>query len=187
MKKFSSLYFILLLAFFPVLDRMLAIGTRISPWFLLLLPGYVSWFIFSPILFYSRNKKKQMKEGFVCHAACNGAYTTFWLDKNRGELAVLCLFNPFKVQYISVNRIGDASAGIKNLSKDQKTADQINLILTVDGKRQKTVVLMSSRYYIIHMDGDGNKTFDETKRFAEQILEAKQFMEQKDVIVVRNY
>lgn len=186
MKKVNKLYLILLLALIPVLFLVLKTGLKISLWFLWLLPCYVGWFVFLPVLFYVRNKKKRLKEGFICHNTFKAAYATFWLDQSHGELAVISLFNPYQVQYIPVDRIEDASVFVKNLDKN-KVADSINLILTVNGKKQKSVVVMSSKYYIIHLDGNGKAAFEETKRFAEQIMEAKRLLEQKEVIVIRNY
>ena len=44
MRKINYIYYIVMLALWPAVDRLLSIGTRISPLFFWLLPLYAGWF-----------------------------------------------------------------------------------------------------------------------------------------------
>ena len=41
---------------------------------------YVGWYIYSFPLFYSINKRKGVKDGFVTYYCLNAQWTTFWID-----------------------------------------------------------------------------------------------------------
>lgn len=156
MKKVNYVYFILLLALWPAVDYMLSVGTRLSPWFLLLLPGYISWIIFSPALVYNVKKKQQLKSSFMPYMELKMEWCTFWLDKVNRELAVLFLLNPFKVQYIPIDRIEKAYARPEWLSEDKKHAKSIGFYLFIDGKKYKMHVYNLGRFEgSICIDGYG--------------------------------
>lgn len=70
MRRVNFLYFIVLLAFGPAVDRLLSVGTKSSPWFLLALPLYIGWIFFSPFLLYWFRKRRPMKRTFACSLMC---------------------------------------------------------------------------------------------------------------------
>ena len=112
MKKINYLYLICMTMMWPVVDWLLGVLTTYHPAGLLLLPAYVGWYIYSFPLFYSMNKRKGVKDGFVTYYCLNAQWTTFWIDVANKELAYLCMFNPFKIHYVPLKSINRAEVEV---------------------------------------------------------------------------
>lgn len=178
MKKINYLYYIMLLAMWPIVDYIIGIGTRKNKWFLILLPLYVSWFIFSPALFYEVNKKSKLKETFICSFKYEAQWCMLWFDRIHGELAVLYMFNPFKVQYFGIDRITSIRVQTDALSKDKKYAGQISCVVAIENRNYKIAIITRGRGYMISMDRYGNNILKQLQRLVDEILETKQIIEE---------
>lgn len=174
MKRINYLYYVVLIALWPLVSMLIGIGEKKSRLFLLLFPIYVCWLIFSQNLFYAINRKKPLKDTFTCTYTCKTDWSIIWVDKIHGELAALFMFNPFHVQYIPISRVEDARVQIEYAAKNQEYAGQISCLITIDGKAYKTPIATRSRYALIKMDGYGNLAVKQAQEFADQILLAKQ-------------
>lgn len=64
MKKINWLYFIFITLMWILVSRLAGILEGYSSWWLLIIPVYCIWYIFSPVIFYTINKRKGIKDGF---------------------------------------------------------------------------------------------------------------------------
>lgn len=175
MKRINFLYYIVLIALWPLVDRMIGIGQRISNFFLLLMPLYVCFFIFSQNIFYGINKRKALKATFVSCFQCETTECTLWLDRIHGELAVLCLFNPFKVQYIPVEKIQNAYAKVFYTKKNPELVSCVALVLDIKGRKYNISMLTRGKYCSGYPE-DGMPAFIlmDIKKITDGILEARE-------------
>ena len=146
MRKINYIYYIVMLALWPAVDRLLSIGTRISPLFFWLLPLYAGWFIGSPFLLYWLRQRLPLRTSFHASRECKMEWGTFWLDEKGGELAALFILNPFHVQYMAVPRIDSMDVRLDGLTADRKYARQISVHLVVDGKAYKMQACSMGRF-----------------------------------------
>lgn len=176
MKKVDYLYYIVLLTLWPLVDRLLSTGTRISPLFFWLLPLYAAWFIGSPFLLYWLRQGLPFKKSFHASQECKMEWSTFWLDEERGELAALFILNPFHIQYIAVPRIDSMDVRLDGLTADRKYVQQICVLLVIDGKTYRMRACSMGRFGPVGMDGYGGMVLRQVQGFAGAILEVKQRM-----------
>ena len=95
---------------------------------------YEIYLICSQFVFYLMVRKKGVKDNFCITYQCNFEWSTFWVDTIHNELACLCMFNPFKIQYVSMNRVHGADIKIKYCSAEQYI-DYLNIHFYIDGKK----------------------------------------------------
>lgn len=108
MKKINWLYFIFITLMWILVSRLAGILEGYSSWWLLIIPVYCIWYIFSPVIFYTINKRKGIKDGFNINYRFEALYATFWVDTIHKELAYLCLLNPFVIKYIPLSLVNNA-------------------------------------------------------------------------------
>ncbi len=96
---------------------------------------YVLWLTSFQNVVYLIVRKRGVKDDFCIIHQCKFKWSTFWVDTIHNELACLCMFNPFKIQYVSLNRVHDA--GIKIwYSRHEKCISGLSFRFYLDGKRQ---------------------------------------------------
>ena len=166
MKKINYLYLICMTMMWPVVDWLLGVLTTYHPSGLLLLPAYVGWYIYSFPLFYSINKRKGVKDGFVTYYCLNAQWTTFWIDVANKELAYLCMFNPFKIHYVPLKFINRAEVEV-NYTMDREYINHVNCCFYIQNKKNKIRVETRLRYYYIKVETRGKEIIAMTQRFAE--------------------
>lgn len=111
-----------------------------------------------------------MKKGFQSTVKIKADFETFWLDVKNQELAVLCLFNPFRIQYIPLDKIDDMSLAVRYADENKKCATNIFLMMIVDGKKHRIQLLTKGSYNFIDMEKVGNAKVRETQKFIDQIV-----------------
>lgn len=166
MKKINFLYLICMTMMGLVVELLLGILTSYHPAGLLLLPAYVGWFICSFPLFYSIKKRKGVKDGFETYYCMSAQWTTFWIDVANKELAYLCMFNPFKIQYIPLKFINRAEVEV-NYTKDREYINHINCSFYIKNKKNKIRVETRGRYDLISAETRGKEILAMTQEFTE--------------------
>ena len=166
MKKINYLYLICMTMMWPVVDWLLGVLTTYHPAGLLLLPAYVGWYIYSFPLFYSINKRKGVKDGFVTYYCLNAQWTTFWIDVANKELAYLCLLNPFKIHYVPLKSINRAEVEVI-YAKNKKYISYIYCCFHIRNKKYKIRVDTSMRVSVIETETNGKEIIARTQRFAD--------------------
>ena len=166
MKKINYLYLICMTMMWPVVDWLLGVLTTYHPAGLLLLPAYVGWYICSFPLFYSINKRKGVKDGFVTYYCLNAQWTTFWIDVTNKELAYLCMFNPFKIHYVPLKSINRAEVEVI-YAKNKKYISYIYCCFHIRNKKYKIRVDTSMRVSVIETETNGKEIIARTQRFAD--------------------
>lgn len=164
MKKISYPYYLIMLALWPVV-----ICSIVSVWSLLILPLYTCWFLFSPFLFYHINRKRELKPAFVCTSSYQAQGCTIWFDHVHGELAILFVLCPFKVQYFSSERVKDVHLRIDYNKKDRRYADRIVCIMTVDDKVHNISLASVQRHYLIDMESNGKYILNQMENLINDI------------------
>ncbi len=106
---------------------------------------YELYLMFSQHLYYVIVRKKGVKDDFFITYQCKFEWSTFWVDTMHNELACLCMFNPFKIQYVSMNRVHDAYIKIR-YSFGERHIAYLNIHFYIDGRKQKFRINTSSRY-----------------------------------------
>lgn len=129
-------------------------------------------------IIYSAVRNKKQKDFFVCIYTYDTKTCTFWLDGINGELAVLFISNPFKLQYIPVSDIDSVSVSVDyelGHKKDRAYASRINIVMQIKGKRYKIpIAIGASKYMIIRMAGNGKLILEEAEKFADILLNVKE-------------
>lgn len=95
---------------------------------------YVLWLTSFQNVVYLIVRKRGVKDDFCIIHQCKFKWSTFWVDTIHNELACLCMFNPFKIQYVSMNRVHGADIKIKYCSAEQYI-DYLNIHFYIDGKK----------------------------------------------------
>ncbi len=96
---------------------------------------YEIYLICSQFVFYLMVRKKGVKDGFCIIYQCKFKWSTFWVDTMHNELACLCMFNPFKIQYVSLNRVHDANIKVWYYSNEECISG-LSFRFYLDGKRK---------------------------------------------------
>ena len=102
------------------------------------------WLLCFQNIVYLIVRKKGVKDDFCITYWCKFEWSTFWVDTIHNELACLCMFNPFKIQYVSMNRVHDADIKIRYSSGEQHIA-YLNIRFYIDGRKQKFRINTSGR------------------------------------------
>ena len=100
-------------------------------------------------------------------------FETFWLDARNQELAVLCVFNPFKIQYIALDKIDDMSVSVQYIGNEKKYASVIYLLITVGGKKHRIQLRRRGTYEFIDMEKVGNTVVGEAQKFISWYIASK--------------
>ena len=96
---------------------------------------YELYLMFSQHLYYVIVRKKGVKDDFCITYQYKFEWSTFWVDTIHNELACLCMFNPFKIQYVSLGRIHDANVKIW-YSCEEQIITCVTIHFYKDGKRK---------------------------------------------------
>lgn len=170
MKKVNVRYYLLLLALWPGVIALTGMGLKLSRLFLLLPLLYVCWCIFSQNIIYALKKKGQLKENFDVSVTSEAEWSTFWFDRTHGELAVLCTFHPFRIQYIPVKKIWDVSVHVDRDPKAPELAALIVCMFDIDGKKYRCVMFSKGRFSGFRMDGLAGVILKQATELTEEIL-----------------
>ncbi len=166
MKKINWLYFIFITLMWVLVSRLAGILEGYSSWWLLILPVYCIWYIFSPVIFYTINKRKGIKDGFNINYRFEALYATFWVDTIHKELAYLCLLNPFVIKYIPLNLVNNA--GIETCyEKDKKYISSIKLYFHIRDKKYKFLIEIKRRFNPINAETYGKRLIKMTQEFVD--------------------
>ena len=90
-------------------------------------------------------RKKGVKDDFCITHQCKFEWSTFWVDTIHNELGCLCMFNPFKIQYVSMNRVHDAEIKIKYYKHDECITG-LSICFYIDDKKQKFRINANAKY-----------------------------------------
>lgn len=121
---------------------------------------------------YAMNQKK-LKESFQITMRIQTEFETFWLDARNQELAVLCVFNPFKIQYIALDKIDDMSVFVQYIGNEKKYASVIYLFIVVRGKKHRIQLRRRGTYEFIDMEKVGNTVVGEAQKFISWYIASK--------------
>lgn len=154
MKQFNWKYYFVLLLFVPVLlEIFLKAEDYITfLWTFALLMGYFVWILFSGIIFYKYNKKRGLRNEFCINYEYEMLAVHFWIDTVNKELAVLCLLNPFKVQYFPLDSIEEIEPVISFAGRKKNHVYGVYFYITINGKKNSVGVISSGRGYLTNMD-----------------------------------
>ena len=133
--------------------------------------GYFTWALFSGMFFTYINKKK------VCEWFCvTNEYEMltmhFWIDTIHQELAVLCLLNPFKVQYFPLDSIEEIEPVVTYAGKKKDYAYGVYFNITINGKKTSVGVASSGRGSLINRN-HRNQYLDDIQKLKDVIWKAK--------------
>ena len=106
---------------------------------------YTYYFMFFQGVIYAVVRKKGVKDDFCITYQCKFEWSTFWVDTIHNELACLCMFNPFKIQYVSMNRVHDAEIKIKYYKHDECITG-LSICFYIDDKKQKFRINANAKY-----------------------------------------
>lgn len=129
-----------------------------------------------PFLFYEKTKKKGLKDTFYSSHFYELDCSLIWIDTIHGELACLYMFNPFEIQYISLDRIHDAGFHIKDFHyKQENYISYMTLRFYIDCKKYSLRIMTSGKRWI-HADS----------RYIKQLMEEMQglidFMNHRELL-----
>lgn len=133
-------------------------------WMLAVVMFYGFWMCLSQFLFYAISKKR-LKKHFQSSVKLSGEAATFWVDEKNQEMAVLCLFHPFQIQYIALNAIENMSIVVQPVNDDKKYAAAIYLDIVISDKKYRFQLLRRSKQQYIDMERIGNNVVCETEEF----------------------
>ena len=103
------------------------------------------WLLCFQNVVYLIVRKKGVKDDFCITHQCKFDWSTFWVDTIHNELACLCMFNPFKIQYVSMNRVHDAEIKIKYYKHDECITG-LSICFYIDDKKQKFRINANAKY-----------------------------------------
>ncbi len=154
MKQFNWKYYFVLLLFLPVLLEIFLKAENYITflWTFALLMVYFVWILFSGIIFYKYNKKRGLRNEFCINYEYEMLTVHFWIDTINKELAVLCLLNPFKVQYFSLYSIEEIEPVISFAGRKKNHVYGVYFYITINGKKTSVGVISSGRGYLTNMD-----------------------------------
>lgn len=129
--------------------------------YMVLLLLFVFYCALWPFIFYDHTKKKGLKDTFYCSHFYELDCSSIWIDTIHEEFACLYLFNPFQIQYISLNRIHDASIRIKDFPlKQERYISYMTLRFSIDHRKHSLRIMTSGKLWI-HADSTYAKQLTE--------------------------
>lgn len=174
MKQFNWKYYFVLLLFVPVLLKVfLEAENHITfLWTFVLLMGYLAWILFSGIIFYKYNKGRRLRNGFCINYEYEMLAMHFWIDIINKQLAVLCLLNPFKVQYFHLDSIEKIEPVVSYAGRKKNYAYSVYFYITINGKKTSVGVASPGRGCLININYV-NFYLEYIQNFKEVIWKAK--------------
>ncbi len=170
MKQFNWLYYFVLILFIPVIFKMMNYMTVF--WAMALLMGYLSWMMFSGIIIYIYKRKAGVRDDFCIDYIYNTLTMLFWVDTVHKELAVLCMLNPFRIQYFSLDRVEKIEPVVSYAGKKKNSAYGVYFNITINGKKTSVGVASSGKGPLISMRFV-NSYLEDIQEFKHVIWEAK--------------
>lgn len=170
MKQFSWIYYFVLLLLLPALLKVTSYMTFLEATTLLL--GYLAWVLLSGFLFYACNKKKGVRKGFCINCEYETNTMHFWVDAVHKELAVICLLDPFRVQYFPLDSVEKIEPVVTCAGKRKEYAYGVYFDITINGKKTSVGVASSGRGPLISEDYR-NHCLQEIQQFKDAIWGAK--------------
>ena len=80
------------------------------------------------------------------------------MDGYKGKkVAVLCMFNPFRVQYIAFDKIEDMSISVDYVKGNNKKAYGIYLVMVISGRKYRLQILRRTSQQFIDMENWGKQ------------------------------
>lgn len=115
--------------------------------------GYFAWVLFSGCIIYAYHKKKGVRNGFCINCEYETNTMHFWVDAVHKELAVICMLNPFRVQYFPLESVEKIEPVVTYAGKRKEYAYGVYFEITINGKKTSVGVASSgsgegfSNYY----------------------------------------
>lgn len=166
MRQFNWIYYLVLILFIPVIFKVMNHMNIFGA--MALFMGYISWIMFSGIIIYIYKRKAGVRDDFCIDYIYNTLTMLFWIDTVHKELAVLCMLNPFRIQYFSLDSVEKIEPVVSYAGKKKNNAYGVYFNITINGKKTSVGVASSGKGPLISM------------RFVDSYLEDIQ--EFKDVI-----
>lgn len=170
MKQFNRKYYFALLLLLPVL--LLAMRYMMFLTALALFMGYFAWVLFSGCIIYAYHKKKGVRNGFCINCEYETNTMHFWVDAVHKELAVICMLNPFRVQYFPLESVEKIEPVVTYAGKRKEYAYGVYFEITINGKKTSVGVASSGRGPLINEDYR-NRCLENIQKFKDTIWEAK--------------
>ncbi|MDE6911765.1 MAG: hypothetical protein K2P44_15050 [Lachnospiraceae bacterium] len=170
MKQFNWLYYFVLILFIPVIFKMMNYMTVF--WAMALLMGYLSWMMSSGIIIYIYKRKAGVRDDFCIDYIYNTLTMLFWVDTVHKELAVLCMLNPFRIQYFSLDRVEKIEPVVSYAGKKKNSAYGVYFNITINGKKTSVGVASSGKGPLLSMRFV-NSYLEDIQEFKHVIWEAK--------------
>lgn len=163
MKRFNYIYYAILiligLGIFVYTERY-----EEEVWMVPVVIFYSIWISSSHFLFYAIHKKK-LKKKFQNLPQLKGEFTTFWMDTREQKVALLCMFNPFRVQSIAFDKIEDMSIYVDYVKGNNKLAYVIYLVMVIAGKKYRMQIHRRASHDFIDMEGRGKQVVNQGEAF----------------------
>lgn len=169
MKQFNWKYYLVLLLLMPVLLKV--VSHMMFLWAMALLMGYLAWVLFSGGIFYVYNKKRGVRNEFCINYEYEMLTMHFWIDVVHKEMAVLCMLNPFRVQYFSLDSI-EKIEPVVTYTRKKDYAYGVYFNITINGKKTSVGVAASGRGPMINMDYR-DRCLEDIQKFKDVIWKAK--------------
>ncbi|MBD5507656.1 MAG: hypothetical protein HDR05_06330 [Lachnospiraceae bacterium] len=169
MKQINWKYYFVLLLLLLVLLKVTSYMMFLEAMALLMV--YLAWVLFSGSIFYTYNKKRGVRKGFCTNYEYEVLTMHFWIDAVHKELAVICMLNPFKVQYFPLDSVEKIEPMVST-GKRKDYAYGVYFDITISGKKTSVGVASSGRGPFINMDYK-NRCLEDIQKFKDAIWEAK--------------
>lgn len=171
MKQFSWKYYLILLLLLPALLKVISYMSFLAAVALFL--GYLTWVLFSGCIFYTYNRRKGVRKGFCVNYEWEVLTMHFWIDTVHKELAVICLLNPFCVQYFPLDSVEKIEGAVTHAGKRKEYAYGVYFDITINGKKTSVGVASSGRGPLINTDYR-DRCLEEIRQFRDVIYRAKE-------------
>lgn len=140
---------------------------------------YILWIICSQFVICHFLDKHGLKKDFISSRKYELSKTTFWVDEQKKELAVMCLGNPVKIQYVKVKDIDKAEVKIVKKwrePEESKFVRRVDMILCIKNVENRFAVSNTSGYsgVCVNMNAEGKKYVAETQEFIEYLMHIKE-------------
>lgn len=170
MEQFNRKYYFALLLLLPVLLLVMRYMMFLTA--LALFMGYFAWVLFSGCIIYAYHKKKGVRNGFCINCEYETNTIHFWVDTIHKELAVICMLNPFRVQYFPLESVEKIEPVVTYAGKRKEYAYSVYFDITINGKKTSVGVAFSGRGSLINKDYR-NCCLENIQKFKDTIWEAK--------------
>ena len=170
MKQINWKYYFVLLLLLLVLLKVTSYMMFLEA--MALLMGYLVWVLFSGSIFYTYNKKRGVRNEFCINYEYEVLTMHFWVDAVHKELAVICMLNPFKVQYFPLDSVEKIEPVVSYAGKKKDYAYGVYFDITINGKKTSVGVATSGRGALINADYR-NSCLEDIQKFKDVIWKAK--------------